>query len=103
MVEAQLKMLVLAEIGCKLKILSEVANINPCLFSGVLPHFVQLFSAQSAAVSSISRRGINCFLRVTRANCSFCDALRAAGSQPRRAKKRRHWVTIPLRNPYGRD
>ena len=47
MVEAQLKMLVLAEIGCKLKILSEVANINPCLFSGVLPHFVQLFSAQS--------------------------------------------------------
>ena len=90
---------------CNLKIVSQVLrnkHINPRSFCPVTPLCPIVFCT-IGAVLSISRRGINCFLRVTRANCSFCDALRAAGSQPRRAKKRRHRVTIPLRNPYGRD
>ena len=85
MVEAQLTMLVGGNWlqiedfirGCQHKSMSFLRCVTP---------LCPIVFCTIGAVLSISRRGINCFLRVTRANCSFCDALRAAGSQTRRAK-----------------
>ena len=64
----------------------------------VLPHFVQLF-LHNRAVLSISRRGINCFLRVTRANCSFCRLAGSLQDESCSAKKTLGDTTPRL--PYG--